>query len=71
MNLEAKREDVFYILQDIRLGGLSEREGIKELGHIGVMLVEKDVELPECAIPIVCPLLKGGYVKAYPLQEEI
>ncbi len=41
----------------------------KRLSSLGVVIVGEG-EWPECAIPIVCPLLKAGYKLTYSLKEE-
>ncbi len=45
--IKEKREEVFLILQDVGLGGLSENEAIKELSSLGVVIADKDAELTE------------------------
>ena len=79
MDIKAKQEEVFYILQDVKLGGLSEREGIKELDSIGVMLVDKEAELPRVLVVASCAqavrdakeaIQNSGFFKAYPLEER-
>ena len=74
MNREEIRDGVFYVLQDVRLGALSEYEATLKLQELGcVIKVDKDPFdrlLTEKEADLYLEILKAGYVAVEPLVEE-
>lgn len=79
----SKQKDIFYILQDVRLGELSEYEAISKLEELGVVIkVDRELQLPEyfagewyCdekgnKISIDDAVRYAGYAAVAPLIEE-
>ena len=77
-----KQEELFYILQDVRLGNLSEYEATLKLKELGVVL-KVDRELPEIGWlggeevtnqekteRVINDMLKAGYVAVKPVIKE-
>lgn len=56
-----KQEEVFYILQDVRIGNLSEHEAMVKLQALGVVIkVDSGADLNQCKLLAVEPLIKEG-----------
>ena len=66
-----KQEEVFYILQDVRLGNLSEYEAALKLQELDVVIrVNRALPLCEQFRRKICPLLEADYVAVEKLIEE-
>jgi len=54
-----KQKEVFYILQDVRLGELTEYEATVKLQELGVVIrVDNGADLTGCCIARLEPLIK-------------